>query len=97
MSGFPAGYVLLTFPFSDRQSSKVRPLVVLSSDRYNRRSEDFVGVPLPFNLKISYGVFASTLYFGRSSFLLDLPRRAVRQLRTHGFDYLTDLLCLTVE
>ena len=44
--------VLLSFPFSDLRSSKVRPAVVLSNDRYNRRSEDFVAVPLTSNIKL---------------------------------------------
>jgi mRNA interferase MazF len=44
--------VLLTFPFSDLESSKVRPAIVLSNDKYNRRSEDFVAVPLTSNLKL---------------------------------------------
>ena len=43
--------VLLSFPFSDLQTSKVRPAVVLSNDSYNRRSEDFVAVPLTSNLR----------------------------------------------
>ena len=42
--------MLLSFPFSDLKTSKVRPAIVLSNDRYNRRSEDFVAVPLTSNL-----------------------------------------------
>ena len=44
--------MLLSFPFSDLRSSKVRPAVVLSNDKYNRRSEDFVAVPLTSNLAL---------------------------------------------
>lgn len=44
--------VLLSFPFADLQSSKVRPAIVLSNDRYNRRAEDFVAVPLTSNLRV---------------------------------------------
>ena len=44
--------VLLSFPFSDLRTTKVRPVIVLSSDNYNRRSEDFVGVPVTSNLKL---------------------------------------------
>jgi mRNA-degrading endonuclease toxin of MazEF toxin-antitoxin module len=44
--------VLLSFPFSDLQSSKVRPAVVLSHDSYNRSSEDFIAVPLTSNLRL---------------------------------------------
>ncbi len=43
---------MLKFPFSDLESSKVRPAIVLSNDRYNRRSEDFLAVPLTSNLKL---------------------------------------------
>ena len=49
---FQRDIVLLTFPFSDLESSKVRPAIVLSNDKYNRRSEDFVAVPLSSNLKL---------------------------------------------
>ena len=44
--------VLLSFPFSDLQSLKVRPAIVLSNDKYNNSSEDLVAVPLTSNLKI---------------------------------------------
>ncbi len=44
--------VLLSFPFSDLQTSKVRPVIVLSNDEYNRRSEDFIAIPLTSNLKL---------------------------------------------
>jgi len=44
--------VLITFPFSDFVSAKVRPAVVLSNDRYNRSSEDFIAVPLTSNLRL---------------------------------------------
>jgi mRNA interferase MazF len=44
--------VVLSFLFSDLRGSKVRPAIVLSNDRYNRRSEDFVAAPLTSNLKL---------------------------------------------
>ena len=44
--------VLISFPFSDLQTSKIRPAVVLSNDAYNRDSEDFVAIPLTSNLKL---------------------------------------------
>ena len=43
--------VLLLFPFSDLKSSKVRPALVLSSNEYNRKFDDFIAVPLTTNLK----------------------------------------------
>ena len=44
--------VLLSFPFSDLKTSKVRPAVVMSNDGHNRRSEDIVVIPLTSNLKL---------------------------------------------
>jgi mRNA interferase MazF len=49
---FQRDIVLLSFPFSNLASAKVRPAVVLSNDKYNRRSEDFVAVPLTSNLRL---------------------------------------------
>jgi mRNA interferase MazF len=43
--------VLLSFPFTDLSSSKVRPVIVISNERYNRDSEDFIAVPLTSNLR----------------------------------------------
>lgn len=42
--------ILLSFPFSDLKSSKVRPALVLSNNEYNRKFEDFIAVPLTTNL-----------------------------------------------
>ena len=44
--------VLLSFPFSNLKSSKVRPVIVLSNNEYNRKSEDFIAVPLTTNLQL---------------------------------------------
>ena len=49
---FQRDVVLISFPFSDLRTSKVRPAVVLSKDSYNRRSKDFIAVPLTSNLKV---------------------------------------------
>ena len=49
---FQRDIVLLTFPFSDLESSKVRPVIVLSNNKYNHRSDDFVAVPLTSNLRL---------------------------------------------
>jgi mRNA interferase MazF len=43
---------LLRFPFSNLRSSKVRPAIVLSNNKYNRNSEDFIAVPLTSNLRL---------------------------------------------
>ena len=43
--------VLVSFPFSDLKSSKVRPVIVISNDEYNKKSEDIVVVPITTKLK----------------------------------------------
>jgi mRNA interferase MazF len=44
--------VLLSFPFSNLQSANVRPAIVMTNEKYNRSSEDFVAVPLTSNLRM---------------------------------------------
>lgn len=41
--------VLLAYPFDDWTGAKVRPAVVVSSDEYNRRSEDAVFILITSN------------------------------------------------
>ena len=43
--------ILLNFPFSNLNQSKVRPVIVLSNNRYNKKSNDVIVVPLTSNLK----------------------------------------------
>lgn len=43
--------VLLSFPFSDMKTSKVRPVIVISKNAYNKTHQDFIAVPLTTNLK----------------------------------------------
>lgn len=43
--------VLLPFPFSDLQGSKVRPALVVSNDIFNRKSDDCIMVPLTTVIK----------------------------------------------
>lgn len=57
---FQRDIVLISFPFSNLQTSKVRPAVVLSKDSYNRRSEDFIAVPLTSNLRLRDFAFLIT-------------------------------------
>ncbi len=38
--------VLLPYPFSDQEGSKVRPAIVVSNDNFNEKSEDSIMVPL---------------------------------------------------
>ena len=52
--------VLLPYPFTDQQGSKVRPAIIVSNENFNRRCQDCVMVPLttvikdePYSLIIS--------------------------------------------
>ncbi|MBI2452459.1 type II toxin-antitoxin system PemK/MazF family toxin [Candidatus Pacearchaeota archaeon] len=38
--------VLLPYPFTDQEGSKVRPAVIVSNDDFNKRCQDCVMVPL---------------------------------------------------
>lgn len=42
--------VLIPFPFSDLQSSKSRPVLVISGNNYNTMSPDFLGMAVTSNL-----------------------------------------------
>ena len=43
--------VLLPYPFSDLERTKVRPALVVSNNSFNKKSEDCVMVPLTSVLK----------------------------------------------
>ncbi|MGH9877032.1 MAG: type II toxin-antitoxin system PemK/MazF family toxin [Nitrososphaerales archaeon] len=42
--------ILLSFPFNDLRTSKVRPAIVISNNEYNNNSNDIIVVPLTTNL-----------------------------------------------
>lgn len=44
--------VLLSYPFSNMESAKVRPAVVISNNIYNRKFHDMIVVPLTTNLSL---------------------------------------------
>lgn len=44
--------VLLSFPFSDLKSEKVRPAIIVSNDKYNGLFEDIIVVPMTSNLNV---------------------------------------------
>ena len=44
--------VLISYPFSELNFSKVRPAVVVSNDSYNREFEDLIVVPVTTNLSL---------------------------------------------
>lgn len=43
---------MISFPFSNLAESKVRPVIVVSNDKYNGTFDDFIAVPLTSNLKV---------------------------------------------
>ena len=44
--------VLIAYPFSEFNASKVRPAVVVSNDSYNREFKDAIVVPVTTNLSL---------------------------------------------
>ena len=74
--------VLLSFPFSNLQTSKVRPAIVLSNDSYNRRSEDFIAVPLTSNLRLKdYVVSVTNSELERGKLIVDSKAKVDRVFR----------------
>jgi len=43
--------ILLPYPFTDLEGSKVRPAIVISNNNFNRRSEDVIAIPVTTILK----------------------------------------------
>ncbi|MEK6889288.1 MAG: type II toxin-antitoxin system PemK/MazF family toxin [Nanoarchaeota archaeon] len=43
--------VLLPYPFSNLESSKVRPAIIVSNDIFNRKSADCIAIPLTTVIK----------------------------------------------
>lgn len=41
--------VLIPFPFSDLSQNKFRPAIVMSNNRYNKKFQDFIAIPLTSN------------------------------------------------
>lgn len=99
--------VLLSFPFSDLQASKVRPAIVLSSDRYNRHSRDFVAIPLTSNLRMKeYSLLVSNNELENGRLIVQsrakvdrifsvsqrLVRMKIGRLKTEIHEKITDIL-----
>jgi mRNA interferase MazF len=52
--------VLLPYPFTDQEGTKVRPALVISNDNFNKRSDDCVLVPLTTVIKpVPYSILIS--------------------------------------
>jgi len=43
--------VLLPYPFTDQEGTKVRPALVVSNDNFNRKSKDCILIPLTTVIK----------------------------------------------
>lgn len=44
--------VLVPWPFRNNKGTKVRPVIVLSNDKYNKNFKDFIGVAVTSNLDL---------------------------------------------
>ena len=64
--------ILLNFPFSNLKTSKVRPAIILSNDKYNKKSRDVVVVPLTSNLtKTDYDLVITNKNMEEGSLIVD--------------------------
>ena len=71
--------VILPFPFSDLQQRKARPAIIVSNNRYNRRSDDVVAVPLTSNLRPSeYSVSVTSKDMESGELVIDSNARVDR-------------------
>ncbi len=43
--------VLLPYPFSDQEGTKVRPAIIISNNNFNKKSEDCIMLPLTSVIK----------------------------------------------
>ena len=46
--------LLVPFPFSDQSGRKVRPVIIISNDKFNSRSEDIIVVGVTSNISRDY-------------------------------------------
>lgn len=64
--------ILLNFPFSDLKISKVRPAIIISNDKYNKKSRDVVVVPLTSNLtKTDYDIIITNQNLEEGNLIVD--------------------------
>ena len=64
--------VILPFPFSDLRRQKARPAIIVSNDRYNRRSSDVVAVPLTSNPRpTEYGLWVTNKNMENGELIMD--------------------------
>ncbi len=64
--------ILLNFPFSNLKISKVRPVIVISNDKYNKKSKDVVVVPITSNLtKTDYDMIITNNNLEEGTLIVD--------------------------
>jgi len=57
---FQRDIVLLSFPFSDLKTQKVRPAIIISKDDYNQKFDDLIAIPMTSNLEVrDYAILIS--------------------------------------
>jgi mRNA-degrading endonuclease toxin of MazEF toxin-antitoxin module len=57
---FQRDIVLLSFPFSDLKTQKVRPAIIISKDDYNQKFDDVIAIPMTSNLEVrDYAILIS--------------------------------------
>lgn len=60
--------ILISFPFSNHESSKVRPALVISNNNFNKYSNDCLVVPMTSilkDVKYSFNIYQSDLIDGK--------------------------------
>lgn len=64
--------VLLNFPFSNLKTCKVRPVIIISNDKYNKKSRDVVVIPLTSNqTKTDYDLSITNKNVERGNLIVD--------------------------
>ena len=46
----PGDVILVSYPFTDLSTIKVRPALVISSEEYNQREDDVIVLPITHNI-----------------------------------------------
>lgn len=76
--------VLLSFPFSDLRQSKVRPVIVLSNDKYNNKSENVIVIPLTSNItKADHDILITNNHLESGNLITDSRAKVDRIFSVH--------------
>ena len=64
--------ILLNFPFSNLKISKVRPAIIISNDKYNKKFRDMIVIPLTSNLtKTDYDMIITNQNLEEGNLIVD--------------------------